>query len=75
MKHKINRLRSALTLSNTSELEIKSLLKQIDAMINQKKLRWERQRQELDNKIFLKEQEIQMQKGAMEQKSQEVNGV
>jgi hypothetical protein len=59
-------------LSNTSELEIKSLLKQIDTMIHHKKLRWERQKQDLDNKLTLKEQEMQTQKASIEQKNLEV---
>ena len=41
-------------------------------MIHHKKLRWERQRQELDNKIQLKEQESQMHRAAIEQKNAEV---
>lgn len=41
-------------------------------MIHHKKLRWERQRQELDNKIQLKEQEAQMHRAAIEQKNAEV---
>ena len=59
-------------MSNTSELEIKNLLKQIDSMIHHKKLRWERQRQDLDNKLQMREQEYQLQKNALEQKNQEV---
>ncbi len=64
--------RSALTLSNTSELEIKSLLKQVDTMIHQKKLRWERQKQELDAKLHTRELEYRSQKAELEQKSSEV---
>jgi len=56
------KIRSGLALSNTSELEIKNLLKQIDTMIHHKKLRWERQKQDLDNKLQLREQEFQLQK-------------
>ena len=64
--------RSALALSNTSELEIKNLLKQVDTMIHHKKLRWERQKHELDNKLVLKEQEYSNQKAELEQKNNEV---
>lgn len=64
--------RSALALSHTSEIEIKNLLKQIDTMIHHKKLRWERQKQELDNKMLVKEQENSIQKAALEQKTYEV---
>ncbi len=60
-------------MSNTSELEIKNLLKQIDTMIHHKKLRWERQKQDLDNKLQLREQEFQLQKTAFEQKNEEVS--
>jgi hypothetical protein len=67
------KIRSGLALSNTSELEIKNLLKQIDTMIHHKKLRWERQKQDLDNKLQLREQEFQLQKTALEQKNEEVN--
>ena len=65
-------IRSALALSNTSELEIKNLLKQVDSMIHHKKLRWERQKQDLDNKLIAKEQENQAQKMTLEQKNIEV---
>ncbi len=65
-------IRSALALSNTSELEIKNLLKQVDSMIHHKKLRWERQKQDLDNKLISKEQENQAQKMTLEQKNIEV---
>lgn len=65
--------RSALALSNTSELEIKNLLKQIDTMIHHKKLRWERQKQDLDTRLQIKEQEYESQKTALEQKNVEVN--
>ena len=64
--------RSALALSNTSELEIKNLLKQIDTMIHHKKLRWERQKQELDNKLQLKEQELINLKSSVEQKNNQI---
>ena len=67
--------RSALALSNTSELEIKNLLKQVDTMIHHKKLRWERQKQELDNKLNLREQEFENQKTTLEQKSNEVESL
>ena len=66
------RSRSALALSNTSELEIKNLLKQVDTMIHHKKLRWERQKHELDNKLVLREQEYSNQKAELEQKNSEV---
>lgn len=59
-------------MSNTSELEIKNLLKQIDTMIHHKKLRWERQKQDLDIKLQLKEQEFQLLKSSIEQKNNEV---
>jgi len=59
-------------LSQTSELEIKQLLKQIDTMINHKKLKWERQRLEMDARIQVKEQEAHMQLKAIEQKNLEV---
>ncbi len=65
-------VRSALALSNTSELEIKNLLKQVDTMIHHKKLRWERQKTDLDNKLHLKEQEYEAQRAELEQKSNEV---
>ena len=67
--------RSALALSNTSELEIKNLLKQVDTMIHHKKLRWERQKQELDNKLNLREQEFENQKTTLEQKNNEVESL
>ena len=41
-------------------------------MIHHKKLRWERQKQELDNKIHQKEQELQMQRSTLDQKNLEV---
>lgn len=66
-------LRSALALSNTSELEIKNLLKQVDTMIHHKKLRWERQRHDLDSKLHLKEQEFANQKSDLVQKNNEIN--
>ena len=69
----ILKTRSALALSNTSELEIKNLLKQIDTMIHHKKLRWERQKQDLDYKLQVKEQESESHKTALEQKNVEVN--
>jgi hypothetical protein len=42
-------------------------------MIHHKKLRWERQKQDLDNKLQLREQEFQLQKTAFEQKNEEVS--
>lgn len=42
-------------------------------MIHHKKLRWERQKQEMDNKLQLKEQEFQIQKDTINQKNIEVN--
>lgn len=54
-------------------MEIKNLLKQIDTMIHHKKLRWERQKQELESKLTLKEQEFQQQKAFIDQKNAEVN--
>lgn len=62
-------------MSNTSELEIKNLLKQVDTMIHHKKLRWERQKQELDNRLQMKEQEFETQKSTLDQKNFEVNKV
>ena len=44
-------------------------------MIHHKKLRWERQKQELDNKMQLKEQENMVQKAALEQKTYEVKNL
>lgn len=41
-------------------------------MIYQKKLRWERQKQELDNKLNIKEREYLNQKADLEQKNTEV---
>ena len=41
-------------------------------MIHHKKLRWERQKQDLDNRLQLKEQETFSQKSALDQKSAEV---
>lgn len=67
-----NQQKSALALSNTSELEIKNLLKQVDSMIYHKKLRWERQKQDLDNKLIAKEQENHSQKMSLEQKNIEI---
>ena len=67
-----SKTRSGLALSTTSEIEIKNLLKQIDGMIHHKKLRWERQKQELDNKIYQKEQESQIQRTSLDQKNLEV---
>ncbi|RNA06011.1 centrosomal of 63 kDa isoform X2 [Brachionus plicatilis] len=64
--------KSALALSNTSELEIKNLLKQIDTMIHHKKMRWERQRQEMDNKLQLREQELVNLKNSIEQKNSQI---
>ena len=48
------------------------MLKQIDTMINHKKLKWERQKQELDIKMEAKEQENLIQKAQLEQKNNEV---
>lgn len=41
-------------------------------MIYHKKLRWERQKQELDNKLNIKEREYLNQKAELEQKNTEV---
>lgn len=41
-------------------------------MINHKKLKWERQKQELDNRVKLKEQECSITKAALDQKTHEV---
>ena len=41
-------------------------------MIHHKKLRWERQKQDLDHKLQVKEQEFQTQKMSLEQKNVEV---
>ncbi len=41
-------------------------------MIHHKRLKWERQKQELDNKMLAKEQENIAQKAALEQKNNEV---
>ncbi len=41
-------------------------------MIHQKKLRWERQKQELDAKLHTRELEYRSQKAELEQKSSEV---
>jgi hypothetical protein len=48
------------------------LLAQVDTMIHHKRLKWERQKQELDNKMLAKEQENIAQKAALEQKNNEV---
>jgi len=64
---------SGIALSQTSDFEIKEMLKQIDAMINQKKLKWERQRQEMDARIQSHEHEAQMHANAIEQKNLEVS--
>jgi hypothetical protein len=42
-------------------------------MIHHKKLRWERQKQDLDNKLIAREQENQAQKMTLEQKNIEVS--
>lgn len=44
-------------------------------MIHHKKLRWERQKQELDNKLNLREQEFENQKTTLEQKNNEVESL
>jgi hypothetical protein len=72
IKNNTFKFRSALALSNTSEVEIKTLLAQVDTMIHHKRLKWERQKQELDNKMLAKEQENMAQKAALEQKNNEV---
>lgn len=41
-------------------------------MIHHKKLRWERQKQDLDTKLQIKEQEYESQRTALEQKNVEV---
>jgi hypothetical protein len=56
-------------------MEIKNLLKQVDTMIHHKKLRWERQKQDLDNRLQIKEQDLDSQRTALEQKNYEVNQV
>lgn len=63
---------SGLALSNTSELEIKNLLRQVDQMIHYKKLRWERHKQEMDDKLQAKEQESTKCRLALEKKNAEV---
>ena len=47
----------------------------MDTMIHHKKLRWERQKQELDNKLNLREQEFENQKTTLEQKNNEVESL
>lgn len=44
-------------------------------MIHHKKLRWERQKQDLDTKLHIKEQEFESQKTALEHKSNEVDSL
>ena len=44
-------------------------------MIHHKKLRWERQKQELDNRLNLREQEFENQKTTLEQKNNEVESL
>ena len=47
----------------------------MDTMIHHKKLRWERQKQELDNRLNLREQEFENQKTTLEQKNNEVESL
>ena len=57
------------------EAELQELMKQIDCMVQQKKGDWERERQQLQARLDIREQEYHIQKATMEQKHQEVQRV
>lgn len=57
------------------EVELQELMRQIDLMVQQKKLDWETERQRLQARLDVREQEYHIQKATLEQKHQEVSGV
>ena len=54
------------------EAELQELMKQIDCMVQQKKMDWERERQQLQARLDVRQQEYEIQKATLEQKHQEV---
>lgn len=57
--------RSGLALSNLSQLELKNMLDELNKKIEQKKLRWESQKKDLETKLELNRE-------SLEQKNNEV---
>lgn len=47
----VNNQRSGLAMSNLSQVELKNILDQLDKKIDQKRLRWETQKKELETKL------------------------
>ena len=59
-------------LMSTCEAELQELMKQIDLMVQNKKLEWERDLHSAETKLQLKDRECTMQRATVEQKSREV---
>jgi centrosomal protein CEP63 len=57
---------------STCEAELQELMKQIDIMVQNKKLEWERDLQGLEAKLEMREKETMMQRATVEQKHREV---
>ena len=64
--------RSGLTLSNSSELEIRNLLKQVELQVANKKLKWEKQKQESEHRLRVKEQELHKLETTVQEKDAQV---
>ena len=54
------------------EAELQELMRQIDIMVQQKKSTWDRERQSLEARLEIREQEYSLQKATLEQKHGEV---
>ncbi|XP_064638400.1 centrosomal protein of 63 kDa-like [Lineus longissimus] len=59
-------------LMSTCEAELQELMKQIDIMVQNKKLEWERDLQGLEAKLEMREKETMMQRATIEQKHREI---
>ncbi|XP_050411524.1 centrosomal protein of 63 kDa isoform X2 [Patella vulgata] len=67
---KSNKLpRSSLTSSCQDELQ--ELMKQLDIMVNSKKQDWQRQLEQVQSRLDMKEKELRLQKATADQKSKE----
>ena len=60
-------------LISNCESELQELMKQVDIMVHSKKLEWDRERQTLQTRLNVREEEYVIQKETLAQKHKEVS--
>ncbi|XP_066477977.1 deuterosome assembly protein 1 [Tiliqua scincoides] len=73
MEKKIEALQEQMmTRSNPCDAELQELMRQIDIMVNNKKLEWEKKMQALEARMTIRDQELANAQNKLDQKGQEV---